>query len=113
MQPVGDAAAGAGLAAAGLAGEQADAAQLQQVVEAGVGFAGVAGEELPVGRQGVVEGEAGESEVAAVHQRGSLPILRRAIAGSSSPSSSASSSASGSGSAGGSSGRSPRETALA
>ena len=63
MQGGGDAAAEAGLAAAGLAGEQADAAQLEQVLEAGFGFAGSLGEEQLVGLGEVGEGEAGEGEV--------------------------------------------------
>ena len=68
MQGGGDAAAEGGLAAAGLAGEQAEAAQFEEVEEAGFGLAGGLGEEQLVGVGEAGEGEAGEGEVLEVHQ---------------------------------------------
>ena len=68
MQGGGDAAADAGLAAADLAGEQADAAQFEQMLEARRGLAGGAGGEQLVGVGGMLEGEVGEGEVGQVQQ---------------------------------------------
>ena len=59
MEPVGDAAAGAGLATGGLAGEQADAAHVEQVPEAGLGLAGAdGGEQLGAGGGRLVQCQA-------------------------------------------------------
>ena len=68
MQLGEDAAAGAGLAAAAVAGDEADAAQVEQVREADVELARAGGEEELVGRDLLAEGMAREGEVLAVHR---------------------------------------------
>ena len=81
MQRGGDVAADGGLAAADFAGEQADASQFEQVLQARLGFAaGGRGEQL-VGVEVGLEREAGEGKVAQVHQSSSCcrrSSLRRA-----------------------------------
>jgi len=72
MQGGGDFTADGGFAGADLAGDQPDPAQLQEVVKPDVGFAEGAGGEQRVGVALCLEGEAGEGEVLAVHQRGSV-----------------------------------------
>ena len=68
MQTGGDLAAGGGLAATDLAGEQADAAQFEQVEQARLGFAASLGLEQLVGVVHGLEGVAGEGEVLEIHQ---------------------------------------------
>ena len=79
VQAGGDLAADGGLARADLAGDQADAAQLDQVLQARLGFAGGCGGEQVIGLRGRVEGVGGEAEVFAVHQRASSSSGRRAV----------------------------------
>ena len=69
MQGGGDLAADRGLAGAGLAGDQADGAQLQQVLQAHLGLGEGGGGKQILGLQGQIEGEGGQGEVLAVHQR--------------------------------------------
>ena len=64
-------AADGGLAAADLAGEQADAAQIEQMLQARLGFAAGGRSEQLVGVEVGLEREAGEGEVAQIHQSGS------------------------------------------
>jgi len=59
--------AGGGLARAGLAGDQADAAQLDQVGQAHLGLAQGGGGEQFIGLRRALEGEVGQSEVREVH----------------------------------------------
>jgi hypothetical protein len=59
VQCGGDLAADGGFAGADLAGEQADALELEQVVDPGLGLGGGGGVEQLVGLEVVVEGEAG------------------------------------------------------
>ena len=68
MEVGGHGAADGGLAAAGLTGEQTDAAQIEQMQQAGFGFLACGGSEQAVGFQGVGEGQAGKGEVAQIHQ---------------------------------------------
>ena len=68
MQSDGDVPADGGLAGADLAGEQADAAQFDEVPEARVGLTVGVGQEQLVGGEVVLEGQPGEGEVSQVHQ---------------------------------------------
>ena len=61
-----------------LAGEHTDAAQFDQVAEAGLGLAAGVGLEQLVGFRGGLEGQAGEGEVAQVHHSSSFLNLRMA-----------------------------------
>ena len=72
----GEMAAHGGLARADLAGEQADAAQVDKVAEPGLGLASGAGLEQLVGLGQGLEGQAGEGEVAQIHQSCSLSLRR-------------------------------------
>ena len=79
MQRTGDVAAHAGLAAAGLPGQQPDTAQIDEVLEPRLGLAmGAAAEQL-VGVRGGFERQAGQGEVAQVHQSSSFS--RRMLSG--------------------------------
>jgi hypothetical protein len=64
MEAGGDVAADGGLAAADLPGHEPDAAQLDEVLQARFGFAAGGGGIEFIGLEGVLEGEAGEREVA-------------------------------------------------
>ena len=77
MEAGGDAAADGGLAGPDLAGQEADAAELDEVPEARLGLAVGAGLEQFVGGEVVLEGQPGEGEVAQVHQSFSLFCLPR------------------------------------
>ena len=72
----GEMAAHGGLAGADLAGEQADAAQLDEVAEPGLGLAPGRGPEQLVGLGQGLEGHAGEGEVAQIHQSCSMSLRR-------------------------------------
>jgi hypothetical protein len=61
-----DAATGAGLAAAAVAGDEADAAQVEQMREADVELAGAGGGKEFVGRNFLAEGMMREGEVCAI-----------------------------------------------
>ncbi len=71
VQRVGDHADDGGLAAAGLARDQADAAHLEQVAETGLQLARGGRGKQCIGVELVAERQGGEAEVRAVHQRGS------------------------------------------
>ena len=60
-----------GLARAGLAGHQADGAQLQQVLQTRLGLGKGSGGEQLLGLRGEIEGKGGQGEVLTVHQFGS------------------------------------------
>ena len=75
----GDVAADGGLAGSDLAGEQSDAAQFDEVLEARLGLAVGAGLEQLVGGEVVLEGQPGEGEVSEVHQSFSLSRSRMAM----------------------------------
>ena len=68
MEAGGDAAADGGLAGPDLAGQEADAAQLDEMPEARLGLAVGGGLEQLVGGEVVLEGRPGEGEVAQVHR---------------------------------------------
>ena len=74
VQSGGDVPADGGLAGADLAGQQADAAQFDEVLQARLGLAVGAGLEQLVGLEVVLEGQVGEGEVALVHQSLSLSL---------------------------------------
>ena len=74
MEVGGDVAADGGLAGADLAGQQADAAQFDEVFEARLGLSVGIGLEQLVGDEVVLEGEACEGEVSGVHQSLSLSL---------------------------------------
>ena len=80
VEPAEELSAGGGFAGAGLAGEQTDAAQLEEVLQSGVGFGAGGVTEQFIGLEVIVEGEAVEGEVFEVHQRfsfsGSLSFRR-------------------------------------
>ena len=65
-----------GLAGADLAGQEADAAQFDEVLEADLGLAVGVGLEQFVGVEVVLEGQPGEGKVAGVHQSLSLSLRR-------------------------------------
>ena len=67
VEPGGEVAADGGLARADLAGEQADAAQADEMAEPGLGLAAGRGLEQPVGLGRGLEGQAGQGEVLLVH----------------------------------------------
>ncbi len=71
-----DAARGAGLAAAAVAGDQADAAQVEQVREADVELATAGGGKELVGGDFLAEGMAREREVFAIHGQKSSSSFR-------------------------------------
>jgi hypothetical protein len=56
-----------GLAAADLAGDEPDAAQLHQMLQARLSFARGAGSEQLIGLQGALEGVMGKAEVSEIH----------------------------------------------
>ena len=72
MELSGEVSADSGLAGAHLAGEHADASQLDEVAEPGLGLAAGTGVEEFVGLCRRLEGHPGEGEVAQVHQSSSL-----------------------------------------
>ena len=57
------------LAGADLAGDQPNAAQLDQVIQARLGFARHTGDEQFIGLQRALEGVVGEAKVGEIHQR--------------------------------------------
>ena len=67
LQGGGELAAGGGLAATAFAGDQADTAQLDEVVQAGMGFTQAGAREELVGLQIPLEGIVGEAEVGEIH----------------------------------------------
>ena len=77
MEAGGDAAADGGLAGPDLAGQEADAAQLDEMPEARLGLAVGGGLEQLVGGEVVLEGQPGEGEVAQAHQSFPLSCLPR------------------------------------
>ena len=76
MELGGEVAADGGLARPHLAGEQADAAQLDEMAEPGLGLAPGRGLEQLVGLGRGLERHAGEGEVFAVHQSSFFLKLR-------------------------------------
>ena len=76
MEVGGHGAADRGLAAADLAGEQADGAQFKQMAQARLGFLARGGSEQVVDIEGGCEGQAGEGEVApSADQSEQIPCL--------------------------------------